>query len=220
MAEVRDIVRLAHAHGGTCEVIIAMAWDCPVDGPVPASQTLAVARRAVEQGADRLCLEDTIGTAGPGRVASLLSAVRAQHPGIPLWLHMYNTRGMGLVGVLAAVQMGVTGIDAAVGGLGGSPVVPGVAANIASEELVYLCQDSGIETGCDLRKLITAARWAQDAVGRTLPSGILRAGAGVQRIRDGEGWKQHRLEGVSTALAVVRGAKGAFRCHLAEGRCD
>lgn len=176
LRQVGEIVELVHAEAGTCEVIIATAWDCPFDGKVPPERALAVARRAVEEGADRLCLGDTIGTAAPGRVAALLSAVSAQHPEVPLGLHMHNTRGAGLAGVLTALQMGITDIDASVGGLGGCPFAPGASGNIATEELVYMCRDSDIDTGCDLDKLITAARWAQDMVGRTLPSGILRAG--------------------------------------------
>ncbi|HEV7975670.1 hydroxymethylglutaryl-CoA lyase [Amycolatopsis sp.] len=176
LEQVREIVELAHDAGGTCEVIIATAWDCPFDGPTPRARTVAVSRRAVEQGADRLCLGDTIGTAAPGRVASLVSAVRAQNPGVPLGLHMHNTRGAGLAGVLAALQLGIVDIDASIGGLGGCPFARGATGNIATEELAYLCADSGIETGTDLGKLITAARWVQGAVGRTLPSGILRAG--------------------------------------------
>ena len=171
-----EIAALVHGAGGTCEVVIATAWDCPFDGPVPPERTLAVAKRAVEMGADRLCLGDTIGTAAPGRVVALLAALRKQHPNLPLGLHMHDTRGAGLAGVLAALQVGITDIDASIGGLGGCPFAPGATGNIATEELAYLCQDSGVDAGLDLRKLITASRWAQDAVGRPLESGLLRAG--------------------------------------------
>jgi hydroxymethylglutaryl-CoA lyase len=176
LGQVHEIAELTHASRGTCEVIIATAWDCPFDGPTAPERTVNLARRAVEQGADRLCLGDTIGTAAPGRVVSLISAVRAGNPGVPLGLHLHNTRGTGLAGVLAAMQLGIVDIDASIGGLGGCPFAPGATGNIATEELAYLCDDSAVATGTDLGKLITAARWAQDAVGRPLPSGVLRAG--------------------------------------------
>lgn len=151
-----------------------MAWDCPFDGPVPESRTLAVARRAVEMGADRLCLGGTIGTAAPARVVNLLKQVRLRHPRIPLGLHLHGTGG--LAAVLAALRIGITDIDACIGGSGGCPSAPDATDTIATEELVHLCQDLNVFTGCDLGKLAVAARWARDAVGRDLETGILHGG--------------------------------------------
>ncbi|HWH28638.1 MAG TPA: hydroxymethylglutaryl-CoA lyase [Mycobacteriales bacterium] len=176
LAGVRDVAERVHGAGGVCEVILAVAWDCPFDGATPVAHTAAAAARAVALGADRLCLGDTIGTASPARVVDLLDAVRAEVGGVPVGCHFHDTRGMGMANALAAVQAGVTQLDASVGGLGGCPFAPGASGNIATEELVYLLEDAGVETGVHLDSALEAARLARDVVGHELPSGLLRAG--------------------------------------------
>lgn len=177
LTDVATSASTLHEVGGVCEVIVAVAWDCPFDGPVPAARTADLCARAVELGADQLCLGDTIGTASPGRVWSLLDAVRdAVGPDVPLGIHLHDTRGMGAANALAAVQAGVTMLDASVGGLGGCPFAPGASGNLATEELVYLLEDAGVDTGVDLDALLAAARLAADLLDKELPSGLLRAG--------------------------------------------
>lgn len=141
---VGDVARLTHGADGLCEAIIACAWDCPFEGRTPVERTVEIARRAVELGADQLCLGDTIGTTVPGRVIELVEAVRAACPDIEVGVHFHNTSGSGLACVVAAVQIGVTQIDAAVGGLGGCPFAPGASGNIATEEVVYLLEGPGL----------------------------------------------------------------------------
>jgi len=177
--EVADII---HNAGGTCEVIVAVAWDCPFDGPTPLQRTVELTTTAVAGGADRLCLGDTIGTVTPLRMVELVAAVRAANPQTPVGIHVHNTRGAGLASVLAAMQHGVTQIDASIGGLGGCPFAPGASGNIATDELAYLCEDMGVDTGTDLMQLIAAGTLAQRHLGKPLPSGILRAG---DRLRGG-----------------------------------
>lgn len=176
LADVVDIAVRVHEVGGVCEVVLAVAWDCPFDGPTEARRTAAAAARAVERGADRLCLGDTIGTASPARVVTLLEAVRAEVGDVPVGMHFHDTRGMGAANALAAVQAGVTQLDASVGGLGGCPFAPGASGNLATEALVYLLDDAGVATGVDLDAVLDAARLAADLVGHELPSGLLRAG--------------------------------------------
>lgn len=171
-----QVARIVHDAGGRCEVIIATAWDCPFDGAVPPERTVRVATRAVELGADELCLADTIGTAVPGRVMNLIGAVRAALPAIPLGAHFHNTRGTGIASAWAAVTAGVHQLDASIGGLGGCPFAPGATGNIATEELVYLLAESGIETGVDLDRCLEAARLAAELVGHPLDSNLARAG--------------------------------------------
>lgn len=130
----------------------------------------------MELGADQLCLGDTIGTTVPGRVIELVEAVRAACTGIEVGVHFHNTRGSGLACVVAAVQIGVTQIDAAVGGLGGCPFAPGASGNIATEEVVYLLEGSGVATGLDLTRVLEAAAVVEQAVGHDLPSNLYRAG--------------------------------------------
>ena len=176
VAAVGEIAGLAHGAGGSLEVIIATAWDCPFDGRTPIARTVDVARAAVTAGADQLCLGDTIGTTTPLRVVQLLDAVRRACPGVPVGVHFHDTRGTGQANALAAVQAGVTQLDSSVGGLGGCPFAPGASGNIASEELVYWLEESGVRTGIDLDRMLTAARVAEQAVGHPLPSSLYRAG--------------------------------------------
>jgi hydroxymethylglutaryl-CoA lyase len=175
-AATGQVARIVHDAGGRCEVIIATAWDCPFDGATPPERTVRVATRAVELGADELCLADTIGTAVPGRVLDLVGTVRTALPAVPLGAHFHNTRGTGVASAWAAVTAGVGQLDASIGGLGGCPFAPGATGNIATEELVYLLADSGVETGVDLDRCLEAAGLAQALVGHPLDSNLVRAG--------------------------------------------
>jgi len=175
-AQIAEIASIAHDAGARVEVIIATAWDCPFDGPTPPERVLEVISAATAAGADRLAIADTIGTATPGRVVSLIDRVRAAVGSLPLGAHFHNTRGAGLACAYAAIGAGVTRLDASVGGLGGCPFAPGASGNIATEELVYLLRDSGIRTDVDLSATIDAAAVAQRLVGHELPSALLRAG--------------------------------------------
>jgi hydroxymethylglutaryl-CoA lyase len=176
VAAVGEIADLAHRAGGSLEVIVATAWDCPFEGRTPVARTVDVTRAAVTAGADQLCLGDTIGTTTPVRVVRLLDAVRRATPGIPLGAHFHDTRGTGQANALAALQAGVTQLDASVGGLGGCPFAPGASGNIATEELVYWLADAEVATGIDLDALLAAAAVTERAVGHELPSSLHRAG--------------------------------------------
>jgi hydroxymethylglutaryl-CoA lyase len=175
-AQIADIVAIAHDSDTSVEVIIATAWDCPFDGPTDSQRVLDIASAAVEFGADRLAIADTIGTTTPRRVTVLIEQVRPVIGDLPLGAHFHNTRGAGLASAYAAVQAGVTRLDASVGGLGGCPFAPGASGNIATEDLVYMLRDSDIHVDVDLTSAIAAAGVAQQAVGHALPSALLRAG--------------------------------------------
>ncbi len=176
VALIDEIAEITHRAGGTLEVIVATAWDCPFTGATPPERTIEVARQAVARGADQLCLGDTIGTTTPGRVLALLDGVREVAGSLDIGAHFHNTRGTGIANALAAVQAGVTSLDSSVGGLGGCPFAPGATGNIATEELVYLLDGCGVETGVDLDKVIDAAQITEKAVGHDLPSSLFRAG--------------------------------------------
>lgn len=175
-AAIGEITAIAHGCGASIEVIIATAWDCPFTGPVASDRVTEIAAAAIEHGVDRLALADTIGTAAPGRVTDLIAAVRPVIGDTPLGAHFHNTRGTGLASAYTAVAAGATRLDASVGGLGGCPFAPGATGNIATEDLVYLLGDSGIDTGVDLSAAIAAARVAAAVVGHQLPGALLRAG--------------------------------------------
>ncbi len=174
--DIAGIIDLVHDAGGTVQTIVSTAWGCPYEGDVPVERVVAVAGRAVADGADGLSYGDTTGMATPARVTRLVGASRSAHADVPLNLHFHNTRGTGLANVLAALQLGVSDFDASVGGLGGCPYAPGATGNIATEELVHMVEDMGVATGVDLEAMIAAAAEAERLVGRTLPSQVLRAG--------------------------------------------
>ena len=176
VAQIPDIIAIAHDSGASVEVIIATAWDCPFDGPTPPQRVLEIVKVARDNGVDRLAIADTIGTTTPKRVSDLVDQVRPLSGDIPLGAHFHNTRGAGLASAYAAVCAGITRLDASVGGLGGCPFAPGASGNIATEDLVYLLRDSGIHVDVDLQAAITAAKVAQAAVGHELPGAVLRAG--------------------------------------------
>ena len=180
--EITVMIDEAHQRGATLQVVVATAWGCPYEGDVPVERVLAVAGRAVADGADAISFGDTTGMATPRRVRDLVGSFRFRHPEVPLNLHFHNTRGTGLANVLAALELGVDDFDASVGGLGGCPYAPGASGNIATEELVYMVEDMGVGTGVDLAAMIEAAAAAERIVGHELPSQVLRAGPRTRTI--------------------------------------
>jgi hydroxymethylglutaryl-CoA lyase len=168
--DITGLIPLIHAAGAKLEVIVATSFGCPFSGDIAPARVAAIVERVRADGADRIAFGDTTGMATPRRVRDLLSEVR------PDLLHFHNTRGTGLANVLTALELGITEFDASVGGIGGCPYAPGASGNIATEELVHMLEDMGISTGIDLDALITVAQLAEGLLGRTLPSGVLRAG--------------------------------------------
>jgi hydroxymethylglutaryl-CoA lyase len=168
--DIAALIPLVHESGATLEVIVATSFGCPFEGDIAPERVAGIVQRVRADGADRIAFGDTTGMATPRRVRDLLSVVR------PDLLHFHNTRGTGLANVLTALELGITEFDASVGGIGGCPYAPGASGNIATEELVHMLEDMGISTGIDLDALIEVAEMAEKLLGRTLPSGVLRAG--------------------------------------------
>ena len=181
--DIAAIIARAHDRGATCQVIVSTAWGCPYEGDVPVERVIWAASRAVADGADSISFGDTTGMATPGRVQRLVSAFRSAHPDMPLNLHFHNTRGTGLANVLTALELGVADFDASVGGLGGCPYAPGATGNIATEELIHMVEDMGVDTGIDLEAMIEAAADAERIIGRQLPSQVLRAGPRTRTVK-------------------------------------
>jgi hydroxymethylglutaryl-CoA lyase len=174
--DIAGLIALLHAAGASAEVIVATSFGCPYEGDVDPARVAAIVDRVVADGADRVAFGDTTGMATPRRVRELITTVRDRQPDIPLLLHFHNTRGTALANLLTAVELGITEFDASVGGLGGCPYAPGASGNVATEEVVHMLHDMGIDTGIDLEALLEAAELAEELVGRPLPSGVLRAG--------------------------------------------
>jgi hydroxymethylglutaryl-CoA lyase/(R)-citramalyl-CoA lyase len=172
--DVEEIIGRAHADGRRATVVIAASFGCPFEGPVDPARVLAIAERAATAGADELSLADTIGVGVPRQVRTLVSG--ASELGLPIGVHLHDTRGTGLANAHAAVEAGATMLDASLGGVGGCPFAPGATGNIATEDLVYLLHGEGWSTGIDLDGLIEAAHWLEEQLGHPLPGRVQRAG--------------------------------------------
>jgi len=165
-------------------ILVMAAFGCNYSGDVAPEAVLATIADGLAIAAEAgvaitdLSLADTMGWATPARVERLVGAVRGRWPDLRLSLHLHDTRGLGIANASAGLRLGVTRFDAAVGGLGGCPFAgqKGAPGNIATEELVLLCEETGIATGVDLAALVEAGRLAERIVGRTLPSTLLRSG--------------------------------------------
>lgn len=167
----------ARAAGVATTVTIAAAFGCPFEGEVPVERVVELARRLGASGPDETCLADTIGVATPGDVRRRLAAVREAVDGTTVRCHFHNTRNTGIANALAAVESGAAALDASVGGVGGCPFAPAATGNIATEDLVYLCDRMGIETGLDLGVLTETAPWLGEKLGKVVPGLLSRAGA-------------------------------------------
>jgi len=150
-------------------VTISCAWGCPFEGTVEPAVVADLASRLDD--ADEIVLADTIGVATPRRVRELVERVR------PAGVHLHNTRNTGFANAYAALEAGVTLLDASVGGIGGCPFAPRATGNVATEDLVYMLEGDGVETGVDLDSLVRVAEWLEERLGRVLPGQVYRAGA-------------------------------------------
>jgi hydroxymethylglutaryl-CoA lyase len=155
---------------------LSTAFGCPYEGRVAARRAIELARRLVEAGCDEVSIGDTIGVAVPTQVSELLGRLGEQVGTPRLAVHFHDTRGTALANVLAALQEGVSVVDSAAGGTGGCPYAPGASGNLATEDLVYMLDGMGIETGIDLAAVARASLSLAARLGRTLPSRYLQAG--------------------------------------------
>ena len=177
LTELQDVLGLAREAGLRCEGVISTSFGCPYEGYVPPERVLEIAARLREAGAQEVGFGDTTGMANPRQVREFFDAAKAQlGRDLELTAHFHNTRGQGLANVLAALESGVDSFESSFGELGGCPVPPGATGNIATEDLVSMLHEMGIETGVDLPALIACARRAQEILGRPLGSHTLVAG--------------------------------------------
>lgn len=175
---VADVVREAQAAGLFTTVTVAAAFGCPFEGEVPLSRLREVVARVVDTGPDELALADTIGVAVPADLTSRFAMARqVAGPKLPLRVHLHDTRHTGVANAVAAIAAGVTTLDASIGGAGGCPFAPNATGNVATEDLLYLFERTGIATGVDLASTIESVAWLEERLGRRLPGALLRAGA-------------------------------------------
>jgi hydroxymethylglutaryl-CoA lyase len=162
--------------GPPLTLTISVAFGCPFEGEVPVEQVVAIAREAHAAGIPEIALGDTIGVADPWTVRTRMAAVREAAPDARLRLHFHDTRNTGLANAYAALEGGADVLDASCGGIGGCPFAPGATGNIATEDLVYMLERGGWDTGLDLDALIETGRWVSDLLGKPPASRLSRAG--------------------------------------------
>ncbi len=178
IAEASEMIRFAKENGLIAQVTISAAFGCPFEGDVPAQRIVDIAKAVLEAGPSEIALADTIGVGVPAQVTDLYGRLSEFVPAdIPLRAHFHNTRGTGIANAWAAIQAGVSVLDASLGGLGCCPFAPRATGNIATEELIYLAERSGLDHGMNLDAAIAANRWMAGILGRELPSLVARAAA-------------------------------------------
>ncbi|MDP8916536.1 MAG: hydroxymethylglutaryl-CoA lyase, partial [Pseudomonadota bacterium] len=176
MSVMRAIAERAQAGGPKLSLTISVAFGDPFDGEVPEAQVVAIAREAAQAGYGEIALGDTIGVADPWTVRRRIEAVRAVAGDARLRMHFHDTRKTGLANAHAAVEAGVDVLDSSCGGIGGCPFAPKATGNIATEDLVYMLERAGFETGLDLGRMIQTAEWLEGPLGKPVPSGLRGAG--------------------------------------------
>jgi hydroxymethylglutaryl-CoA lyase len=172
-----DVLADARRRGLRAQATIAVAFGCPFEGEIPLSRILDVAERLAEHEPVEIALADTVGVGVPGQVLDLFAALRDRlGAGVPLRAHFHDTRHTGMANAFAALQAGVETLDASLGGIGGCPFAPQAAGNIATEDLVYMLDRMAVDHDADLNALLAGAAWLQQALGKPLPSAVLKAG--------------------------------------------
>ena len=173
---VEEVVPLARAAGLVATVTLSATFGCPYEGEVPLARVVGLAARVAATGVEELAIADTIGVAVPADVRARAGAVRAVTGDVRLRAHFHNTRNTGYANALAAYESGITVLDASLGGIGGCPFAPRATGNIATEDLAYLLERSGISTGLDLDALVAASDWLGEQLGRPTPALVSKAG--------------------------------------------
>jgi isopropylmalate/homocitrate/citramalate synthase len=171
----KHIVERAHVDGIRATVTIGVSFGCPFEGAVDPARVLGFAEQLAGAGSDEIVFADTVGVAVPHQVRELVRA--GTRLGVPIGVHLHNTRNTGFANAYAALDAGATVLDATAGGIGGCPFAPRATGNIATEDLVYMLHGEGVETGIDLDALIGVAEWLEGKLERQLPGQVYRAGS-------------------------------------------
>jgi hydroxymethylglutaryl-CoA lyase len=176
-----DVVGPAIARGLKVRAYVSTVYGCPYEGPVDPNKGVELCRALRALGCYQVSLGDTIGVANPKQVEDVLTRVLAEIPPEAVAVHFHDTRGTALANILVAIQMGITTVDSALGGLGGCPYAPGASGNVATEDVVYMLEGMGVATGIDLDKLVECSRLASTLVGHEMPSKYYRAAVGARQ---------------------------------------
>lgn len=175
LAAWEAIAARAHDAGIRATVTLSAAFGCPYEGVVEAGHVRSIARRAADAGPAEIALADTIGSAVPTEVSALVRAV-GDDVGLPVRVHLHNSRNAGFANAVAAIEAGAGALDASIGGIGGCPFAPGASGNIATEDLAWMLGRMGVATGVSTGQLVETSAWLAGVVGRELPGQLARAG--------------------------------------------
>ena len=178
---LRAVAQIANRAGVPMQCGVSTSFGCPFEGDVPLDRLEGIVARLVDLGARGIGLADTTGMANPRQVATVLERLTPRFPGIEWTLHTHDTRAMAIPNILAALEYGVTNLDASIGGLGGCPFAPGASGNVCTEDLVHCLHAMGVATGIDLDRLVAVSRRIEQIIGRTLPGQIIKAGPSTRR---------------------------------------
>ena len=176
VAGFADCVKEAQANGIAISGSISMPFASPWEGRTPEADVDSIIEAYMNVGITEISLSDASGMAVPNHVYQLCSHVREKYPKATWWLHFHNTRGLAMANILAAMEAGMTQFDGSFGGLGGCPFVPDAAGNISTEDVINMCDESGIKTGVDILKVMELSRTMRELLGHNLDSYVLRAG--------------------------------------------
>ena len=171
-----DIASSAKSSGIRTSVVIACSFGCPYEGEVDPEHVASIAEQILKGEPDVIGLADSVGVAVPNQVKTTFALIKDLAPTIPLRTHLHNTRNTGLANAAAAVEAGVTIIDASTGGIGGCPFAPKATGNIPTDDLLYMLDRSGIETGVNLKEIVKTTDWLENQLGRSVPAMVPKAG--------------------------------------------
>ncbi|WP_242394412.1 hydroxymethylglutaryl-CoA lyase [Anaeromyxobacter oryzisoli] len=175
LAELEALVPALRGHGLEVRGYVSTVWGCPYEGAVDPARAAGIVDRLLALGCEQVSLGDTIGVGNPDQTRRILDLLLRRARPEQLALHMHDTRGAALANVLAGLEAGIRTFDAAIGGLGGCPYAPGASGNLATEDLVYMLDGMGFETGVRWKELVAAGALAERLVGRRLPGKALQA---------------------------------------------
>jgi hydroxymethylglutaryl-CoA lyase len=178
ISTAREVAQGARAAGMRVRCYLSTVWGCPYEGLTPVPRVVEVVKQLADIGFYQLSLGDTIGVGTPTHTAEIVSEVSKLLKLEQIALHLHDTRGTALANALIGLTMGVTTFDSSIGGLGGCPYAPGAAGNLASEDLVFMLDGMGVQTGIDLNRLVEAGELAQELIGRKLAGKYLQAALG------------------------------------------
>lgn len=178
MENARSIISTSRSHKRFTTLTLAVAFGCPFEGEVNPERVVDLALTAASDGVDEICIADTIGVGVPSDVRSFIKLLQGEllSTGTSLRFHFHNTRNTGIANALVAIEEGVKSIDASAGGIGGCPFAPKATGNIATDDLTYMLERMGVDTGIQLSKLVPVAGYLSNLLGHEVPALLPRAG--------------------------------------------